>query len=87
MVASVLTVNTLSIRRTCPEMFGAKTNATFPFYLFLSLHDSLILATLITPVVSSGSRHTLSYYFVGFVGNLRSNLHQQSMLQLMIFFW
>ena len=53
MVVFVLTVNTLSIRRTCPkEMFGAKTNLTFPFYLFLSLHDSLVLATLVTPVVS-----------------------------------
>ena len=53
MVVSALTVNTLSVRRTCPkEMFGAKTNVTFPFYRFLSLRDSLILATLVTPVVS-----------------------------------
>ena len=53
MVVSALTVNTISVRRTCPkEMLGAKTNVTFPFYLFLLLHDSLVLATLVTPVVS-----------------------------------
>ena len=64
MVVSARTVNTFSIRWTCPkEMSGAKTNVTFPFYLFLSLHDSLVLATLVTPVVS--------YCFFGFVGNLR----------------
>ena len=53
MVAFALTVNTLSIKRTCPkEMFGAKTNVTFPFYLFLSLHNSLVFATLVTPMIS-----------------------------------
>ena len=83
MIVSTFTVNTLSVRRTCPkEMFGAKTNVTFPFYLFLSLYYSPVLVTLVTPVVSLAI-HTFSYYFVGFVGNLGSKLHQQLTLQLM----
>ena len=52
MIVCMFAINALSVRGAFPEkMLGTETNKTSTLYSFLSLPDSLIPGTLITPMI------------------------------------